>query len=182
CRTCLMALAWAIIAGIQAFVPRDSVAAAGLVKASIAAEPWRLLTAPMLHGSILHIVMNASAMLSIGALLERGVHRSLVSVVWLLGALCGSLASWAATPNTSVGASGGILAVLSFLTVMAWRERAELPPGYASSMARSLVVIAALGVLAWASLDNAAHAGGAAAGAAIAAWIFRKPTPLPIAD
>ena len=182
CRTCVVAITWVVIAGVQAFAPGDSVAAAGLVKASIPSEPWRLLTAPMLHGGLLHIVMNASAMLSLGALLERGVHRNLVSIVWLVGALCGSLASWAASPISSVGASGGILAVLAFLAVMAWRERGELPPGYASSMARSLVVIAVLGVLAWQSLDNAAHAGGAVAGAAIAAWLFRRPTPLPIAD
>ena len=148
-------------------------AAAALVKASLAAEPWRLLTASMMHGSILHIILNASAMLSLGLLLERGAHRHLVAPVWLVGSLAGSLFSWAATPTTSVGASGGILAVFGFLLVMAHRCRAQLPPGFGSSLVRSLVMIGMLGILAWNVIDNAAHVGGLLAGAALSYGILR---------
>jgi membrane associated rhomboid family serine protease len=182
CRVCWIVAAWTAIGALLVALPA-SIGDAALVKQAVSAQPWRLLTATLLHGSLLHFLMNASAMVSIGALLERGAHRHLVTPVWLLGALAGSLLSWAATPATSVGASGGILAVFTFLLVMGWRRRAQLPPNYGSSLARGMLIIALFGVLAWDAIDNAAHAGGALAGAAIGFWIFRRPREtLPLQD
>ena len=181
CRTCAMIFIWLVIGCVQAFLsgPRGIggepgyIAAAALVKNAVAAEPWRLLTATMLHGSVIHFIMNAGAMFSLGLLLERGAHRHLLTPVWLSGAVTGSLLSWAATPATSVGASGGILAVFAFLLVMGQRRKTRLPPDFASSLSRSLLMIAMLGLLAWGVIDNAAHLGGAVTGAVTGYWIFR---------
>ncbi len=189
CRTCWMAATWAVIGLVQMVAPESpghagepSYLAAALVKDLVAVEPWRLVTAAMLHGSVFHFLMNAVTLLALGPLLERGAHRHLLAPVWLFGALTGSLLSWAATPTTSIGASGGILAVFTFLFVMGLRRRAQLPPDYASSLARGLVTIAVFGILAWGVIDNAAHLGGAIFGAALGAWVFREhdgPLPLP---
>ncbi len=190
-RTYWMVGIWAAIGGVQIFLsPSGKPGAPGylsaaLVKNMVAAEPWRLVTATMLHGSIIHFLMNASAMLSLGLLLERGAHRHLLAFVWLSGAIAGSLLSWAATPATSVGASGGILAVFCFLLVMGKRRQHHLPPDFASSLVRSLLMIGMLGLLAWGVIDNAAHLGGAIAGAAIGILVFRgadDPLPLPDSD
>lgn len=189
-RTWGLVLIWVAIYAVQYFLPAGArgepapyLAAAALVKSAVVAEPWRLLTAAMLHGSILHILMNAITMLSLGVLMERGAHRHLLVPVWLAGALAGSLLSWAGTPATSVGASGGIMAVFSFLLVMGYRCRARLPPDFSSSLVRGLVMIGMLGLLAWGVIDNAAHLGGVLAGAAIARWVFRGDhTTLPLSD
>jgi membrane associated rhomboid family serine protease len=190
CRTCWMTGAWVLIGVAQLLVPAASLPdgaprylAAALVKSAVLSEPWRLLTATMVHGSIIHLIMNAATMLSLGLLLERGAHRHLLSVVWLLGALSGSLFSWLLLPATSVGASGGILAVFGFLLVMAYRRKQHLPPDFLGTLIRSLLLIAMLGLLAWSAIDNAAHLGGAIAGAAVGYWVFReKCGELPLRD
>lgn len=187
-RTSVLVGLWAVIYGIQLFVPGAQgaepgyVEAAALVKNRVADEAWRLLTAAMLHGSVLHALMNAMTMLSLGAVLERGVHRHLMLPVWLVGAVAGSLLSWAASAQTSVGASGGILAVLSFLLVMGWRCRDQLPPDFGGALARSVGMIVLLGLLAWDAIDNAAHLGGAIASATVAFGVLRPQTALPLAD
>jgi membrane associated rhomboid family serine protease len=190
CRTCWMIGTWALIGGAQFFIPASSLPngepgylAAALIKSAVINEPWRLLTASMLHGSVIHLFMNAVTMLSLGMLLERGAHRHLLSVVWLSGALFGSLFSWALLPATSVGASGGILAVFCFLLVMTYRRKPLLPPDFLGALIRSLLMIAMLGLLAWSAIDNAGHLGGALAGAAMGYWVFREDRgELPLPD
>lgn len=191
CRTCAMVFIWLAIGCVQAFLsgPPGSggepgyIASAALVKNAVATEPWRLVTSAMLHGSVIHFLMNASTMLALGPLLERGAQRYLLTPVWLAGAVSGSLLSWMATPTTSVGASGGILAVFTFLLVMGRRRKDRLPPDFASSLIRSLVMIGMLGLLAWGVIDNAAHLGGAIAGAMIGYFAFRNDDgTLPLCD
>ncbi|MBI3715890.1 MAG: rhomboid family intramembrane serine protease [Betaproteobacteria bacterium] len=190
CRTCWMVGIWVVLGLIQMYVAershlpyRADVAAAALVKSLVPAEPWRLLTAAMLHNGVLHIYMNVMAMFSLGVILERSVHRFLVVPVWLGGALAGSLLSWAWVPGTSLGASGGIVSVFGFLLVMGWRRRALLPPDFLHGLLQSLVAIALLGILAWGIIDNAAHLGGLLFGVAAGIWVFRDPQgTLPLRD
>ncbi|HEU4950739.1 MAG TPA: rhomboid family intramembrane serine protease [Holophagaceae bacterium] len=176
--TWILAGSWAAIYLLQVATGLDaSVGAAGLVKAKVAAEPWRLLTGTMLHGSWLHIAMNAFAAVLLGTLIERVAHRHLLAPVWLLGALGGSLASWWLLPNgDSVGASGGLMAWLGFLVVLAWRRRELLPPDFFQGMARAVLAMALLGLFAWGIVDNAGHGGGLLVGALAAALIFRAPS------
>ncbi len=183
-----LAFAWLLIGGVQIVVSAKScvanttVLAAGLIKPLVISEPWRLLTGPMLHGSIWHFVMNALSILSLGAFFERNVHRSLLVPVWLLGALGGSLLSWLLLSTASIGASGGVMAVFGFLLVMAWKRRSQLPPDFLQGLLRSLLYMVLIGVMAWAIIDNAAHAGGLLVGALLGLWAFRQPhgsLPLP---
>ena len=182
-RTYSMVGAWIIIAVIQACVSfdtsphgsRSGILAVGLIKSLVSQQPWRLLTGPMLHVDLMHIIMNALAMLSLGTIIERSVHRHLVAPIWVLGALFGSLLSWIAFPATSIGASGGIMALFGFLLVTAWRRRPLLPPNFFPSLLRSLLIMVIFGILAWAVIDNAAHFGGLTFGALFGAWVFRSP-------
>lgn len=179
-RTWTMAGAWALLSIMQLTASlmkgggRPDLSAAALVKPLILAEPWRLLTGPMLHGSLMHLLMNVSGMLALGPIIELSVHRKLVALVWMAGALAGSLLSWAASPATSVGASGGLMSLFGFLLVMSWRRKALLPPGFLNSLLRDLLATALFGILAWAIIDNAAHAGGLLAGVSIALLVFRQ--------
>jgi len=190
CRTCWMIGIWVVLFILQQFVAKSAnvpdhadLAAAALVKPLVAAEPWRLLTAEMLHGGLLHIYMNVMAMFSLGMILERSVHRFLVVPVWLGGALAGSLLSCAFMPTTSLGASGGIVSVFGFLLVMGWRRRALLPPDFLHGLLQSLVAIALLGILAWGIIDNFAHLGGLLFGVTAGIWVFReRQGTLPLRD
>ncbi len=78
-------------------------------------QPYRLITAIFLHGSLVHLVVNVTALLIIGFLLEDGLGSILFGAVFLLGGLAGSLASIAANPPEmiAVGASGAILALFA---------------------------------------------------------------------
>lgn len=190
-RSFCMAGAWLLIAAVQILMlftteskePRPDIAAAALVKTLALAEPWRLLTGAMLHGSVMHILMNVAAMLSLGSIVERSAHRNLVAPVWLLGALSGSLLSWRILPADSVGASGGIMGLFGFLLVTVWRRRALMPPDFLQGLLRGLLAMAMLGVLAWGLIDNAAHLGGLLAGGLLGLWVFRQPEgSLPLQD
>jgi membrane associated rhomboid family serine protease len=188
-RSFVMAGAWTLLAIVQFVVSivgsgeRPDIAAAGLVKSLVPAEPWRLLTGPMLHGSIMHLLMNVSAMIALGPVLERSAHRKLLAPVWLAGALAGSLFSWAALPANSVGASGGLMGIFGFLLVMSWRRRNLLPSDFLNGLLRNLLATAAFGALAWTVIDNAAHLGGFLAGGSIGLLVFRQSAgELPLGD
>lgn len=188
-RTNVMAGAWIVLGVIQFVVSvigrgeRPDILAAALIKPLVASEPWRLLTGPMLHGSVMHLLMNVSALVALGPVLERSTHRKLLAPVWLAGALAGSLLSWAVLPATSVGASGGLMGIFAFLLVMSWRRAKLLPSDFLNSLLRNLLVTAVFGALAWAIIDNAAHLGGFLAGGFIGLLVFRNPAgDLPLRD
>ncbi|HGG58212.1 MAG TPA: rhomboid family intramembrane serine protease, partial [Nannocystis exedens] len=77
---------------------------------------WRLLTAAFLHGSWLHLLLNLSALWSIGEWLEPAIGSRKTLAIFLIAALGGSLASlvWCEAPVV-VGASGGILGLAGAL-------------------------------------------------------------------
>jgi membrane associated rhomboid family serine protease len=130
-------------------------------------EVWRLLTAGLVHGGALHLVMNAAVLSNVGAFVERllGAPR-ILAVLWG-GVLAGSLASFATNPQRSVGISGGLFALVGALLVVGIRHRRALPPPARRMLVRAPVEIIVLNValgLVLPVIDNAAHLGGLAAG------------------
>jgi len=138
-----------------------SVEAAGLVKQAVRdGQAWRLLTCELLHGNIAHIAFNLFALMALGRLIEMHGHPLYLPTVFLFSALCASIASFYLTKATSVGASGGIMGMVGFLGVIGLRRRHVVPRGFLKSMALSVALTAATGVVARDYIDNAAHAGG----------------------
>jgi membrane associated rhomboid family serine protease len=180
-RTMALMAGWTVIFVVETLFwdtagqGQGAIGAAGLVKARIVPEPWRLLTGPMLHASFTHLLFNAMTMFSLGMLLGRMTHYRLVIPVWLASAIGGSLFSWWLVPNASVGASGGLMGLLGCLLAFGWRQRSWLPPMFLRDLLSNLGWIALIGVLAWGGIDNAAHAGGLVTGALIGLWLFRAP-------
>ena len=156
--------------------PRTSIELAGLVKPAVRnGEAWRLLTATLLHGSIVHIWMNGGALAATGRLIEVHSRREHVPLVFLVSALAGSAASVLLYPNaTSVGASGGLMGMTGFLLVLGYRRRDTLPPGFASLVLVTIAATAVLGVVGFAFIDNAAHLGGLLAGVALGHVLERR--------
>jgi len=131
-------------------------------------EVWRLLTCGLLHGGLLHIGFNAMAFANVGSVIERFYGRAVLLLTFFVSVLGGSLASQLLMDKTSLGASGGILGLVGFLLVVGVRHRPILPVDLAKSIIRSLLFMAALGLVAWKFIDNAAHAGGLIAGCLVA--------------
>jgi len=161
----------------------ESVEAAGLVKPAVhSGQLWRLVTCAMLHGCIPHLYFNVIALVILGRQVETLTRGPMLAIVFLFSALIGSIFSLYLMPNaTSVGASGGLLGLIGFLAVLGYRCRRILPPGFLRSMLISIVLIAAIGVMGYQFIDNAAHFGGLVGGACVGmAYINRGETALPI--
>lgn len=79
-------------------------------------EWWRLGTAALLHGSWLHLLLNLSALWSVGGWLEKALGGARAMLVFALSSLAASLASasWCEAPLV-VGASGGIMGMAGAL-------------------------------------------------------------------
>jgi membrane associated rhomboid family serine protease len=140
-----------------------SIELAALVKERVSqgGEWWRIVTTGLMHGSLLHVAMNGLALFSLGRVMRALAGPWVLAPVFLGSVITGSLASlWGGPGEASVGASGGILGILGFLILFAGRFRADLPMGLRSSLLQSTIVVALMGVLGVAFIDNAAHLGG----------------------
>ena len=160
----------------NAFVlPLDPLIHSGALVKPLGGEWWRLLTCGLLHGGLLHIGFNGMAFKAVGEILERFYGGAVMVLTFFLSVLGGSIASVLLMPGKpSVGASGGILGLVGFLLVVGVRHRESLPADFAKSIIRSVLFMAALGVLARDYIDNAAHAGGFLVGCLIALPLSRE--------
>jgi len=165
---------------LQAFTGFErSLNIAALVKPRVwAGEWWRLLTVAFLHGHPLHLFCNSFALLHLSRVIASLAPVRLLLPLLLLSLVTGSVASLLLMPHaTSVGASGGIMGLLGFLTVHGFRFRGYLPRGIGSGVLRSAGAMVILGIIGAGFIDNAAHAGGFSGGAIFALLFYRRRRP-----
>jgi rhomboid protease GluP len=145
--------------------------------ATIGENRWEtLVTACFLHSGITHLGFNMLALWSAGPLVERLVGSARMAPMYLVAGAFGSLMSvlhgWVTRESPmTVGASGAISGVIAAALVVGWRTQGWRGP-LTQAMARWLGFVIAFGLLSnlgGGLIDNAAHIGGALAGAAIAA-------------
>lgn len=88
-------------------------------------EYHRLLIAGLLHGSLLHVLMNNISLYVLGRLLEQLVGSTAFLLLYLLSLLAGNVASlhWIPPMVVSVGASGAIMGLAGGLFVWLWLDR-----------------------------------------------------------
>jgi membrane associated rhomboid family serine protease len=160
------------------FEAKKSIEVAGLVKEAVRqGEWWRLATCTVMHANFLHIWMNGQALISMGKEIEALAHRTYLPLVFFLSALVGSLFSFVLIPNTtSVGASGGLMGLVGFLAVIGYRRQQMLPPGFSKRVLLSIAFIAAVGLVGFALIDNAAHFGGLIAGVVLSVVLISPRT------
>jgi membrane associated rhomboid family serine protease len=147
----------------------NSVMKAALVKHRVmAGEWWRLITAGVMHGSILHIFFNGSAFYFLGRVTVAMVGSAMLGLVFLASIVGGSVASlYLSGGRPSVGASGGVMGILGFLTVILVLHKASIPQRYKVSLLQAIFIMTIFGTLGAGFIDNAAHGGGFLIGAVL---------------
>ncbi len=143
-----------------------------------AGEVWRLLTAGLVHGGVLHLAMNMMVLNDVGRLVESlfGARKFLV-LLWA-SVLGGSLASVAMNPNPSVGISGGLFGLVGAMLAVGLRHRRRLPPPVRRMLVRGPIEVIVLNLalgFAVRFIDNSAHLGGLVTGFALALAIPVRP-------
>ncbi len=152
-----------------------SIMDAGLVKDVYrGGEYWRLFTGPLLHGGLIHFVMNGLALLYLGKRLEVFARWPHLAMVFLFSALVGGESSARFLDAPSVGASGGLMGWLGFLLVFETLHKALIPCSAKRRLIGGVLTTALIGLVGYRFIDNAAHFGGLLAGMAYAGIVFPK--------
>lgn len=150
---------------------RPSILAAGFVKpAFVNGEYWRLLTGAALHGGLIHIFFNSYAFYSFGRLFEFLSNRAHLAIVFVLAAAGGGVLSLIFMPEgISVGASGGVLGLISYLAVYAFKRRQFVSAEFRKNLLFNIGFVLIFGLVLFQVVDNYGHIGGLLVGAAYGA-------------
>jgi len=142
-------------------------------------EYYRLFTSMFLHLNLTHIIFNGYALFVLGRDVEALFGTPRFAIIYLLGGLSGSLASFIFTDAPSVGASGAIFAIFGAEMVYFYQHR-ELHGTAGRQHLTHLVILMLinLGLGFFAStgatsfrIDNAGHIGGLVGGVVLAWFI-----------
>ena len=134
---------------------------------------WRYLTAPLVHGNLVHWLMNFAALKYLARRAEILARWPHMVMVFLISAFVGGMTTVYLMPNIpSVGASGGILGLLGFLLVFETLHKRLVPKSARKRLLAGVVMVALMGAVGFSFIDNAAHAGGLLAGIAYALLVF----------
>lgn len=139
-------------------------------------EWWRLVTATVLHGGLMHLALNMYALWVAGLQVCRWFGNGPFLLIYWGSALAGSALSlhFSAQQAVSVGASGAVFGVLGALLAGVWQHRERVPKAVVTQLLTSQGLFVAISLaqgFTRPGIDNAAHIGGLLAGAAMA-WLL----------
>jgi rhomboid protease GluP len=133
---------------------------------------WRLLTPMLLHGSLIHILVNMYALNAFGPGLERYFGHWRFLALYTLSGFAGNVASFIFSPEYSLGSSTAIFGLLAAEGVFLYQNRA-LFGSRARQALINIMLIAALNLFIIGlspGIDNWGHVGGLLGGLAFA-WL-----------
>ncbi len=167
--TIILIASFAAVAAVQMATGLDrSILLAGFVKQAFLHDHqyWRILTGAAMHGGLLHVAMNGYAFYSFGKIFEMLSNRAHLAIVFLLSALGGGVLSLVLSPDgISVGASGGIVGLIGYLAVYAFRRRQFISPEFRKNLLVNIGFILVSGLVLYQTIDNFGHIGGLITGA-----------------
>jgi membrane associated rhomboid family serine protease/antitoxin component YwqK of YwqJK toxin-antitoxin module len=130
---------------------------------SLGDEPFRLITSMFLHGHILHLIANMSALFFVGIQVEKKLGWFNFLIIYFLTGLIAGLASLNLNLFTvSVGASGAIFGIYSFLIVDTIQKNPRNKASILTNFIIYILVVSLIGIRL--NFDNAAHLGGVTSG------------------
>jgi membrane associated rhomboid family serine protease len=143
---------------------------AGLGRAGLASEPWRVLSAAFLHVNVVHLALNMWALAVFGWLLDTMLGPRRFIVLYGLSALGGGLASSLVHAQIlSAGASGAVWGLMTAQIALIVRLKREHGPGAVpvptSTLMKPLVINFLFSLLPF--VDLSAHLGGGVVGAGL---------------
>lgn len=124
---------------------------------------WTLITANYLHGSLLHLAFNISALRSVGKTTIPIYGPSRFFLIYALGGIASMAVSSLAGIPLTLGASGAICALIGCMSYDDWRASAGNLKMRIASVGIWVVFIAAIGFL-LPNVNNWAHATGFVSG------------------
>jgi rhomboid protease GluP len=124
---------------------------------------YRLIAAMFLHGGLLHIGFNMSALMQLGPALEELYGSARYLFLYVLTGAFGFLVS-AGTGHFSIGASGAILGIIGAMLAITSKRGGAYMRELRSRLISSVVLLFAIGFFPGMRIDNTAHLGGMAAG------------------
>jgi len=144
-----------------------------------AVDRWRIMTTPMLHGNVVHLLMNAAGLLYLGRRTESLARWPHLLIVFFISTWVGGFTSFHWYPDRpAVGASGGIMGLLGFLLVFESLHASLVPRLARRRLLAGVFLMGIMGALGMAFIDNAAHVGGLLAGMIYAGIVFPSSTSL----
>jgi membrane associated rhomboid family serine protease len=151
------------------------------------ADGWRWVTYAFLHGNALHLCINSAGLWIIGSKVERIAGAATVLKVFVSGVVAGGALHLIAAPPAQigmplVGASGGVAALLLWLTTVSPESRTWPIKVSGRNLGRGIVAAEiALLAASWVFADagyqpiaHACHLGGAVAGWCWGRRMFRR--------
>jgi rhomboid protease GluP len=133
-------------------------------------EPWRLVTAQLLHANVAHLALNALGLVAIGGLLERQLGLARSALV-LAGAGAGAMLGCALASYDSVVGASGLVAGAAGALLALELLRPDLLPAHSRLPRRLLIgaiVADAVVLLFVPHVAHGAHLGGFLAGGGVA--------------
>lgn len=124
-------------------------------------EYWRILTGAATHGNKLHVAMNCYAFFNIGRIFEMLSNRAHLAIVFLFSAVGGGVLSLVFMPNgVSVGASGGIVGLIGYLLIYAFRRKKFISAAFRKNLLINIGIMLVMGITLYQVIDNFGHIGG----------------------
>ncbi|MCM3870621.1 MAG: rhomboid family intramembrane serine protease [Pyrinomonadaceae bacterium] len=159
---------------------------------------WRFVTPMFVHVNLPHLLVNMYSLWVVGPYVEKLYGSARFVVFWVVTGIAGVVASYLTVMSTdtqlgslghflfktadvpSAGASGALFGLVGVLFVFGIKFRNELPEGFkrafGTGMLPIIVINLFIGYLGRGVIDNAAHLGGLASGAALALVVeYRRP-------
>ncbi|MCG3135560.1 MAG: hypothetical protein HMLKMBBP_03267 [Planctomycetes bacterium] len=136
---------------------------------------WRLGTAMLLHGGWMHLALNITSALVVGAVYEQRAGSVRTVITALGGGFLASLASVLTGTPVGVGASGAVMGLVGGVLSLLLLERHRFSQAdrrqWLAMIGLTVAANALIGAAEPDAVDNAAHAGGLAGGFLIAALL-----------
>ena len=128
-------------------------------------EYWRFITSSFLHGNLIHLFLNQTALYVFGKEAESiyGPFRFLF--IFLFSSWCATLSSYIFSLNISIGASGAVFGLIGSLAGFYFLQKKKLSGAELKFKTMyTLVIINLIFGLVYPRVDNYAHIGGLLAG------------------
>lgn len=136
-------------------------------------QPWRLVMAVFLHGSLMHIGFNMWVLMDIGPQIEELYGSARYFFIYVISGVGGYLLS-SSFGHFSVGGSGALLGLIGVLLAITTGRRSAGMKMLRQQIIRWLVYILVWGLV-FPGIDNYAHFGGLITGFVLGRIMMDRP-------